>query len=186
MRAIPAATRDVIFGLVALVAVAVRPAAAQPHSTTIANLVIGEAVVIVKAVPGGRVYIGIGDSLHTSTLSAPPHAIDQFIGEASTLLRLGVERLPPEVIDRPLIAGADSGRELSLSRHLEKAKHAVHLSYHFFVADEHLAGYTVDATPGEAKSVLLALHRAARTAATPPDSTGSKIPDKGALTTAHW
>ena len=157
---------------VALVAPAAR-ASAQIHSY--ANLVVGDGVVAVKAGPGKRVYIGAaGPTSGTVTLNLDALAVDAFVTDAQALIARGTRPIPAHASDRPEIQEAESSRALSVTRHVERVLGASVLTYHIFVSDEGLAGFSLSATPVEMRSILLACHRAARGAiamATPPDTT---------------
>ena len=138
----------------------------QAQVRTIANLVVGDAVVVVQASPDKQVYVGVGTDTRTSTVTAPATAVDEFVAESEAIVRLGAQPIPPHTLDRPVLQEGSTGRSLSLSRHIEKQPHKLPVvTYHFYVSDAKLAGYIVPATVDETKAVLLALHRAARAAA---------------------
>jgi len=145
---------------------------AQVH--TIANLVVGDAVIVVQASPDKQVYVGVGTDTRTSTVTASAAAVDEFVAESEAIVRRGDQPIPAHTIDRPVLQEGATGRSLSLSRHIEKQKKVSVVTYHFYVSDARLAGYIVPATPGETKAVLLALHRAARAAAGPAPAHPSK------------
>ena len=133
---------------------------------TVANLVVGDAVVVVQSSPDKQVYVGVGTDTHTSTVTAPATAVDEFVAESEAIVRLGAQPIPAHTIDRPVLQEGATGRSLSLSRLVEHHKHGVPVvTYHFYVSDARLTGYVVPATLEETKAVLLALHRAARAAA---------------------
>ncbi len=134
---------------------------------TIANLVVGDAVVVVQASSDKQVYIGVGTDTRTSTVTASATAVDEFVAECEAIVRLGAQPIPAHTIDRPVLQEGATGRSLSLSRHIEKQHRVSVVSYHFYVSDARLTGYVVPATPEETKAVLLVLHRAARAAAGP-------------------
>jgi len=131
---------------------------------TVANLVIGDAVVVVKAGAQKHVYIGVGTDTHTSTVTVTAPAVDEFVAEAQAIVRLGARRIPTHTPDRPVLQEGETGRALSLTRHLERQHDGNVVTYHFFVSDDKLNGYVVSATTVETKAMLLALHRAARAA----------------------
>jgi hypothetical protein len=142
---------------------------------TVANLVIGDAAVIIRAATQQHVYVGVATAARTSTVMATAPAVDEFVGETQAIVRLGTRKVPPQVVDRPVLQEGSTGRALSVTRHMEKQKTGIDLSYHFFVSDDRLNGYAVPATPDETKAFLLALHRAARVSnsmsAPPPQPT---------------
>jgi hypothetical protein len=133
------------------------------QNRTIANLVVGDAAVVVQAGPNKAVYVGVGTDTQTSTVKATAGAVDEFVAETEAIIRLGARRIPPTTIDRPVLQEGAGGRALSVTRHLERQHGVTQVGYHFFVSDS-LSGYVVPATPDETKAVLLALHRAARVA----------------------
>jgi len=152
------------------------PAGAQLRP--VANLVVGDAVVVLKVGADKQVYVGIGTDTHTSTVTATAGAVDEFVAEAEAIVRLGANRIPSTTPDRPVLQEGGTGRALSFSRHLERARHETTVSYHFFVSDDKLTGYVIPATIGEAKALLLALHRAARAANVPPDTAARGRPKR--------
>jgi hypothetical protein len=137
---------------------------AHAQARTIANLVVGDAVMAVKAGADKHVYVGVSSGTHTSLLTASAAAVDEFVAETEAIVRLGSRPLPTNTIERPELQDPDSGRTLSVTRHLAREHGPTQVTYHFFVSDERLTGYVVPATPAETKSILLALHRAARAA----------------------
>jgi hypothetical protein len=137
---------------------------ANAQVRTVANLVVGDAVIVVQASPDKQVYIGVGTDTRTSTVTASATAVDEFVGESEAIVRLGAQPIPKHTIDRPVLQEGATGRSLSLSRLTERQHGVSVVTYHFYVSDARLAGYVVPATPAEAKAVLLALHRAARAA----------------------
>jgi hypothetical protein len=162
-----------VLGCAVLLAVPTARASAQIHSY--ANLIVGDGVVAVKAGPGKRVYIGAaGPTSGTVTLNLDALAVDAFVTDAQALVARGTRPIPSHVSDRPEIQETESTRALSITRHVERVHGAPVLTYHIFVSDEGLAGFTLSATPVETHAVLNACHRAARGAvamATPPDTT---------------
>ena len=162
-------------------------APARPIIEPVADLVVGDGVMVIKAGTGKLVYIGIGSATTTSTVTVPASAVDEFVAETQTIVRLGTRRLPTQVLDRPVLEEGTTGRALSVTRHIERPQRPraarPSVEYHFFVSDEHLRGFTIPATPVETKAVLLALHRAARRAnalSAPPDSTPPARPARRA------
>jgi len=143
------------------------PAGAQAR--TVANLVVGDAVMVVQVAADKQVYIGIGTGAHTSALTASAAAVDQFVAETQAIVRFGTRPLPPHLLDRPELQESDSsGQALSVTRHVERIHRTPELSYHFFVSERRLTGYAVPATLAETKAILQALHQAARLASGPP------------------
>lgn len=138
---------------------------ASAQIRTVANLVVGDAVIVVQASPDKQVYIGVGTDTRTSTVTAGATAVDEFVAESEAIVRLGAQPIPKHTIDRPVLQEGATGRALSLSRYVERQHGVSAVTYHFYVSDARLAGYAVPATPAETKAVLLALHRAARAAA---------------------
>jgi hypothetical protein len=139
---------------------------ASAQVQTVANLIVGDGVMVVKAGAGRRVLVGVGSSTRTATLTFAAPAVDQFVSEAHELLRLGARPLPPHAPDHAVLEEPANARALSLSRHLQRRAGAMRAAYHFFISDERLAGFTLPATPIETRAILLALHRAARAANT--------------------
>jgi hypothetical protein len=135
---------------------------AQPR--TVANLVVGDAAIVVKASSDKHVYIGVATDAHTSTVMVAAPAVDEFVAEAEAIVRLGARRLPAQTLDRPVLEETETGRALSMTRHLERVRGVPIVTYHFFVSDDRLNGYVVSATADETKAMLQALHRAARAA----------------------
>lgn len=144
------------------------PAQAQPASAEqvrpVANLVIGDGVMVVKAAPAKVVYVGAGSANRTVAFTFDAAAVDEFVAAAQAVVRRGSGALPPHTPDRPVLQELSSGRALSMSRHIEGHGRSANVSYHFFVADERLSGFTLPANAVETKSILQALHRAARAA----------------------
>jgi hypothetical protein len=134
------------------------------QARTVANLVVGDAAVVVKASSDKQVYIGVATDAHTSTVTVAAPAVDEFVAEAEAIVRLGARRLPAQMPDRPVLEETATGRGLSVTRHLERVRGVPNVTYHFFVSDDRLNGYVVSATADETKAMLLALHRAARAA----------------------
>jgi hypothetical protein len=149
------------------------PAAAQVRP--IANLVVGDGVLVLKAGPDKHVYAGVaGADTRTVTLTLDAGAVDDFVADAQVLVARGTRPLAAHASDRPEIQESESTRALSLTRHIDRVKGQPVLSYHIFVSDDKLDGFTLVTTPVEIRSILLALHRAARAAyaasAPPPDT----------------
>jgi hypothetical protein len=140
------------------------PCRADAQLRTVANLVVGDAVVVLKVGTDKQVYIGIGTDAHTSTVTVSATAVDEFVAESEVIVRLAGRRIPTTTPDRPVLQEGETGRALSVTRHLERAHGTTEVSYHFFVSDDRLTGYAVPATTAETKAFLLALHRAARAA----------------------
>lgn len=141
----------------------------------IANLVVGDGVMVIKAGPEKHVYVGAaGADTHTVTLAFDAGAVDDFVGDAQALVARGTRPLSAHVSDRPEIEEAASPRALSVTRYVGRAHGAQTVSYHVFVSDDKLGGFTIVTTTAEMRSILLALHRAARAAyaaSAPPDTT---------------
>jgi hypothetical protein len=140
----------------------------------VANLIVGDGVMVVKAGPGKLVYVGVaGADTRTVTLTFGAGAVDDFVADAQTLIARGTRPLAPHASDRPEIEESESARALSLTRHMERVRGVQILSYHVFVSDDKLGGFTLVTTPAEIRSIILALHRAARAAyaaSAPPDT----------------
>jgi hypothetical protein len=141
----------------------------------VANLIVGDGVMVVKAGPGKLVYVGVaGADTRTVTLTFDAGAVDDFVADAQTLIARGTRPLAPHAADRPEIQESESTRALSLTRHMDRVGGAQALSYHVFVSDDKLGGFTLVTTPVEIRSIMLALHQAARAAyaaSAPPDTT---------------
>ena len=146
-------------------------AQAQP----VANLIVGDGAMVIKAGPDKHVYVGVaGADTRTVTLAFDAGAVDDFVGDAQTLIARGTRPLAPHASDRPEIEESESARALSLTRHMERVRGVQVLSYHVFVSDDKLGGFTLVTTPVEIRSIILALHRAVRAAyaaSAPPDTT---------------
>jgi hypothetical protein len=156
-------------------ALAAAPARAAAQVQPIANLVVGDGVMVVKAGPEKHVYVGAaGADTRTVTLTFDAGSVDDFVGDAQALVARGTRPLPAHVSDRPEIQESASPRALSVTRHVARAHGALTVSYHLFVSDDKLGGFTIVTTPAEMRSILLALHKAARAAyaaSAPPDTT---------------
>jgi hypothetical protein len=141
----------------------------------IANLIVGDGVMVVRAGPGKLVYVGVaGADTRTVTLTFDAGALDDFVADAQTLIARGTRPLAPHASDRPEIEESESTRALSLTRPMDRVGGVQVLSYHVFVSDDKLGGFTLVTTPIELRSIILALHRAARAAyaaSAPPDTT---------------
>jgi hypothetical protein len=162
-----------------MLSAAVSPAAAQVQP--IANLIVGDGVMVVKAGPQKQVYVGAaGADTHTVTLTLDAGAVDDFVGDAQALVARGTRRLPLHTSERPEIEESASPRALSVTRHVERAHGTQTLSYHVFVSDDKLGGFTIVTTPAEMRSILLALHRAALAASAPPDTAHHPKPHRPA------
>jgi hypothetical protein len=171
-----------LVGLV-VAALGLARADASAQVQTVANLIVGDGVMVVKAGAGRRVLVGVGSSTRTATLTFAAPAVDQFVSEAQQLVRRGTQPLPPHAPDHAVLEESSSARALSLSRHLRRRAGAARVAYHFFISDERLAGFTLPATPIETRAILLALHRAARAANTigaAADSSRGARPSHGA------
>ncbi len=162
----------------AIVAGAVTPplANAAAQVRPVANLVVGDGVMVLKAGPDKHVYAGVsGPDTRTATLMFDAGAVDDFVADAQVLVARGTRPLAAHASDRPEIQESESTRALSVTRHIDRVKGEPVLSYHVFVSDDKLSGFTLVTTPVEIRSILLALHRAARAAyaasAPPPDTT---------------
>jgi hypothetical protein len=171
-----------VLGTAGVLAAATGPAAAQVQP--IANLVVGDGVMVVKAGPEKHVYVGAaGGYTHTVTLTFDAGAVDDFVGDAQALVARGTRPLAAHASDRPEIEESASPRALSVTRHVDRAQGAQMLSYHVFVSDDKLGGFTIVTTPAEMRSILLALHKAARVsyaASAPPDTTHHPKPRRPA------
>jgi hypothetical protein len=169
--------RRTIAGAVMVAAAVIPPlatAAAQVHP--VANLVVGDGVMVLKAGPDKHVYAGVaGADTRTVTLTFDAGAVDDFVADAQVLVARGTRPLAAHASDRPEIQESESTRALSVTRHIDRVKGQPVLSYHVFVSDDKVDGFTLVTTPVEIRSILLALHRAARAAyaasAPPPDTT---------------
>lgn len=150
--------------LSAVVTIAVLAQRAAGQAQTVANLVVGEGVMVVKAAPGRHVYVGAGSPTRAMTLTFESNAVDEFVAETQALVLTGTGTIPAHTINRPVLEERGSGRALSVARHLIIVRGVPHVSYHFFAADERLTGFTLSATPVETKAILQALHRGARAA----------------------
>jgi hypothetical protein len=141
----------------------------------IANLIVGDGVMVIKAGPEKHVYVGAaGADTHTVTLTFDAGSVDDFVGDAQALVARGSRPLPAHTADRPMIEESASPRALSVTRYVERAHGTQTVSYHVFVSDDKLGGFTIVTTPAEMRSILLALHKAARAAyaaSAPPDTT---------------
>ena len=150
----------------------------------IANLVVGDGVMVVKAGPEKHVYVGAaGADTRTVTLTFDAGSVDDFVGDAQTLVARGARPLPVHASDRPELEESASPRALSVTRHVEGAHGTQTVSYHVFVSDDKLGGFTIVTTPAEMRSILLALHKAARAAyaaSAPPDTTHHAKPHRRA------
>jgi hypothetical protein len=126
-----------------------------PHDWTAGALAIGDAVIIVRARYGERVYVGAGDSTHTIALTFNADDVTQFVSDAKALL----PPHPSSNAPTPVLNEPGSNRAMSFSRvHQGKGKT---WSYHFYFADEALHGFPVPTTLTEARSILAALTRGA-------------------------
>lgn len=154
------------WGLVVALFGAGRTERADAQIQTVANLVIGDGVMVVKAAAGKRVYVGAASSTRTVTLTFDAAAVDEFVAESQALVSLGTQPLSSHRIDRPVLEEQASGRALSVTRQLPRRRvhPPTHVGYHFFVSDDRLGGFTLAATAAETKAILLALHRASRAA----------------------
>gem|GEM_PF-6411999 len=163
-------------------ALAVAPARAAAQVQPIANLVVGDGVMVVKAGPEKHVYVGAaGADTHTVTLTFDAGAVDDFVGDAQALVARGTRPLPTHASDRPEIEESASPRAISVTRHVDRAHGTQTVSYHVFVSDDKLGGFTIVTTPAEMRSILLALHKAARAAyaaSAPPDTTHHPKPKR--------
>jgi hypothetical protein len=171
-----------VLGAAGMLSATVSPAPAQVQP--IANLIVGDGVMVVKAGPQKQVYVGAaGADTHTVTLTLDAGAVDDFVGDAQALVARGTRPLPLHASERPEIEESASPRALSVTRHVERAHGTQTLSYHVFVSDDKLGGFTIVTTPAEMRSILLALHRAARAAfaaSAPPDTTHHPKPHRPA------
>jgi hypothetical protein len=159
----------------AAVALTTWPAQVAAQVRTVANLVVGDGVMVIKAGPGKHVYVGAaGAATRTVTLTLDAAAVDDFVVDARALVARGTRPLPPHASDRPEIQETESPRALSVTRHVERAHAAAVVTYHIFVSDEKLGGFALSTSPVEMQAILLAFHRAARAAnvlSAPPDTT---------------
>lgn len=156
--------RVVVWSWVVVIAVAALPGRAAPQAQPVANLVVGDGVMVIKASTGRHVYVGAGSPTRAMTLTFESAPVDEFVAETQALVLVGAGTIPAHTINRPVLEERGTGRALSVTRHLVLIRGVAHLSYHFFAADERLTGFTLSATPVETKAILQALHRGARTA----------------------
>jgi hypothetical protein len=156
--------RVIAWSWAVVIAVAALPGRTAGQAQTVANLVVGDGVMVVKAAAGRHVYVGAGSPTRAMTLTFESAAVDEFVAETQALVLVGAGSIPSHTINRPVLEERGSGRALSVTRHLILIRGAPHLSYHFFAADERLSGLTLSATPVETRAILQALHRGARTA----------------------
>jgi len=169
--------RKTIAGAVMVAAAVIPPlATAAAQVRPVANLVVGDGVMVLKAGPDKHVYAGVaGADTRTVTLTFDAGAVDDFVADAQVLVARGTRPLAAHASDRPEIQESESTRALSVTRHIDRVKGQPVLSYHVFVSDDKVDGFTLVTTPVEIRSILLALHRAARAAyaasAPPPDTT---------------
>jgi hypothetical protein len=156
-------------------ALATPAAAAAAQVRPVANLIIGDGVMVIKAGTGKHVYIGAaGSATRTVTLTLDAGSVDAFVADAQALVARGTRPVPAHTSDRPEIEEMGSTRALSVTRHVDRAHGAVTLNYHIFVSDDRLGGFALSASPVEMRSILLAFHRAAQAAnalSAPPDTT---------------
>jgi hypothetical protein len=130
-----------------------------------ANLNVGDGVFVIKTGPEKQIYIGAGLSDRSVTITVDPPAAQEFVAEATELVSRGTRRIPSDVSDHPVLEERTTGRALSLSRRVElQSDNSKELTYHFYVSDERLRGFTIVATTDEAKAVLAALTSAAQEA----------------------
>jgi hypothetical protein len=159
-------------------------ARAEAQVQPIANLIVGDGVMVVKAGPEKHVYVGAaGADTHTVTLTFDAGSVDDFVGDAQALVARGTRPLPTHASDRPELEESASPRALSVTRHVDRAHGTQTVSYHVFVSDDKLGGFTIVTTPAEMRSILLALHKAARAAyaaSAPPDTTHHAKPHRRA------
>lgn len=156
--------RVVAWSWVVVVAGASLPGRAAAQAQPVANLVVGDGVMVIKAATGRHVYVGAGSPTRAMTLTFESAAVDEFVAETQALVLVGAGTIPAHTINRPVLEERGTGRALSVTRHLILIRGVPHLSYHFFAADERLTGFTLSATPVETKAILQAFHRGARTA----------------------
>ncbi len=165
-------------------ALAAVPARAAAQVQPIANLVVGDGVMVVKAGPEKHVYVGAaGADTRTVTLTFDAGSVDDFVGDAQVLVARGTRPLPAHASDRPELEESASPRALSVTRHVDRAHGTQTVTYHVFVSDDKLGGFTIVTTPAEMRSILLALHKAARAAyaaSAPPDTTHHPKPRRPA------
>jgi len=132
--------------------------ARDPRAGQVSNLAVGNAAVVVKSGRDHTVYVGASSPTRTVALVLLPTAVDQFVADARTVL------LAPRTLDRAVLNDKSGTGSVSLSRVTTKHR----ATYHFFFSDDPLTGFALPATPAEVRSVMLALHRAARAATARP------------------
>ena len=95
------------------------------------------------------------------TVDSP--ATQEFVAEATELIRRGTRKIPADVSDHPVLEERTTGRALSIARNVElQSDNSKELTYHFYVSDDKLRGFAIVATPKEAKSLLAGLASAAK------------------------
>lgn len=137
------------------------PAGSPAQARPVANLIVGDGVVVVKSARDGRVYIGAGTAAHTTALVVRGTAAREFASEVQAIVRLGTRRFPPHLMDQPVLQADTTAHALSLTRHLDRVHGRTILTYHVFVSDDRLSGFVLVATPTETKALVSALQRAA-------------------------
>jgi hypothetical protein len=133
--------------------------AGGPSAGRVSNLTVGSGAVIVKSGRDHMVYLGASSPARTVALVLTPAAVDRFVADARTVL------LASGTLDRVVISDRNGIGSVSLSRVTAKRR----TTYHFFFSDDPLTGFALAATPLEVRSVMLALHRAARAASARPE-----------------
>src|ERR1700683_4338376 len=89
-----------------MVAAAVIPlfADAAGQVRPVANRVVGDGVMVLKAGPDRHVYAGVaGADTHTVTLTFDAGAVDDFVADAQVLVARGTRPLAAHAADRPEI-----------------------------------------------------------------------------------
>jgi hypothetical protein len=145
------------------------PLCAGAQTNVPANVVVGDGEMVIKTGQDKQIYLAASSGGSVVTITVDPAAVDQFVAEATLLVRLGTRRIPSDVSDHPVLEERTTGRGVSISRNVELASdNTKELTYHFYVSDEKLRGFAMVATPEETKAVLQALHHAAQDVDVPP------------------
>jgi hypothetical protein len=170
-------TRRLMLAAAISIVVAGSPCRAVAQITTVANLVVGDGVIGIKTSPDKQIYVGVGGAGQTVTITVDPPAAQEFVAEATQLVRRGTRPIPTDVSDHPVLEERTTGRSLSITRRVElESDNSKELTYHLYVSDEKLRGFTIVATADETKAVLAALKSAAHTADAEPSPGDSEPP----------
>jgi hypothetical protein len=136
---------------------------ARAQTTLVANVAVSDGEFVIKTGPEKQIYIGAGSAGRTVIITVDSPATQEFVAEATELLRRGTRKIPADVSDHPVLEERTTGRALSISRRVElQSDNSKELSYHFYVSDDKLRGFTIVATAQEAKAVLAGLTSAAK------------------------